>query len=105
MKRKKKDENFLLPIFILLGVLIVFSSWWSFTQRDEYRWEKCGKYTNTSDMQYMFGKCYVMVMNCWETREVCRGAFFTSCYESDEPRTRCHTSSRCIVAKTGEACR
>lgn len=69
----------------------------------------CDEYTNStsSDIKYMWGKCYIPVYPGYETKEVCHGGILgigQSCYESSETHYKSYKSYKCIIAETGEVC-
>ncbi len=110
----KMDENTLriikfgIPMIIIMSVFI----FWGIPNMEGAMGlnnEPCDLYTNasSSDIKYMFGKCYIPTYDYYETNEVCRGGILgigQSCYESSESHYESFRGSKCIVAKTGEPC-
>ncbi len=110
---KDKESKWMLIIMFLPVIgFVVFMIWFMPTMEGMLGvgsgMEKCNKYTNiTGDGQYMFGKCYFQEYDYYETKEVCRGGFIgigQACYESSETHYERYTTTKCIVADTGERC-
>ena len=108
---KEDTKNMIKSGLMLIGIIVLIF-WWLPNIEGALgigkNIEKCYPYTNSSgDIQYMFGKCYFPDYHYYETREVCRGGLFgigQACYESSETHYESYTTTRCIIAKTGEDC-
>lgn len=62
-------------------------------------------YSNSTEGYSQIGnKCYVSILEHYETRERC-GTLGISCYEASEPHTEAYYTSVCFNIKTGMRCR
>ncbi|KKK90273.1 hypothetical protein LCGC14_2724740 [marine sediment metagenome] len=108
----KEDTKVILQMFFGI-IVMVFLIFWGIPNAlggigAEGYTSECDKYTNiTNGAQYMFGKCYFPEYHYYETKEVCKGGFIgigQACYESSETHYESYTTTKCIVADTGERC-